>query len=226
MTSTPQHVRERLLDEAVAALVALRDYGPGSDLSAASEASRRASAAVTAAVTRGDHIHTLIAAKARCTGLTVIRYIDDPAAHSRALNVERNAAANYVRHIEQAVRHSAVSRWCTEEPKRGLATRIARDLGISRATFYSYLEGSEVSLEDLRLAFIAEFQRRTLRLGQAPAAVDWWKLSLRLPEELTAASAAEWANGGFLPGEAEPLIREGRKVAEILAEEEEKAHAA
>lgn len=63
-----------------------------------------------------------------------------------------------------------------------------------------------------KITFIQQFRDQAERLNSYAVAGDWMRLAERLDGDgiaLTAGQAAQWATGGYLPGEAEPLIRSG-----------------
>lgn len=102
-----------------------------------SRLAREASKAVTAAVTTGGHIHTLITAGARCTGMRVVRMIDDRDAYARALTYERHAARRYLAEVTYALRQEAVPR--ARGGDRGVKVATAETLKISRVTLDKWL---------------------------------------------------------------------------------------
>lgn len=61
--------------------------------------------------------------------------------------------------------------------------------------------------------YIAEFRRLSTRLNSHRIGGEWWKM--RQPADV----AAGWANAGYLPGEAAPLIAAGETPTTILAKE-------
>lgn len=56
--------------------------------------------------------------------------------------------------------------------------------------------------------WVAEFRESTQQLNGYRIGGDWWRLSRRYPQ-VTPRVAAAWADLGYLPGEAEPLITQG-----------------
>lgn len=59
----------------------------------------------------------------------------------------------------------------------------------------------------IAVAFIDAFRTEATQLNGYRIAGRWWKL--RVAHNVTPSDAAAWANLGFLPEEAEPLIRDG-----------------
>lgn len=140
-----QAQRDILLNRAVDAVRDRFTAGPDTDPGDVSRRAEVASMAVTDAVTRGGHLHTQIAQLAGCTGLRVIDLISDPAARSRALRVEANAADNYTRLVQKAARENALRRTAAEG--YGSVTRVAKDLGVTRRTVYDWIEQAKAEME-------------------------------------------------------------------------------
>ena len=124
-------MRQALLDRAVEAMREMLACGPDTDSSVRSRLGDRAKMAVTDAVTRGDHLHTLIAQLAGCSGLQVINMIAEWSAQGKALGVERNAAKNYGDLVRDAARQHALQRVGTEG--HGAKARIVREIGVTRS---------------------------------------------------------------------------------------------
>lgn len=101
---------------------------------------RRTQLAVTAAVTTGGHVHTLISGRLGCVGLRVVEMITDQDAYGRALAAERHAAKLYVQHLARLV-VAYVKR--VAGPKReqhGIVTGLGKVFGVSRQTVDTWLD--------------------------------------------------------------------------------------
>jgi hypothetical protein len=130
--------RKELLGRAIEAVKARYALGPDADPSEVSRRSEVATMAVTDAVTRGGHVHTLISHGAGVSGLRVIALIDDWSAQGKALGVERNAAKNY----ENLVREAAAShaRRRIGDVGHGARAAIAREIGVTPMTVDSWVK--------------------------------------------------------------------------------------
>lgn len=63
-----------------------------------------------------------------------------------------------------------------------------------------------------KIEFIQQFRAQAAQLHSYAIAGDWMRLAERLASQgitLTSEQAALWATSGYLPSEAEPLIRDG-----------------
>jgi transposase len=122
--------RDTLLNRAVDAVRERYAVTPDTDPGEVSRRSEVATMAVTDAVTRGGHIHTLISQRAGVSGLMVIRLISDWSAQGRALGVERQAAKNYTDLVREAAASHARRRVGAEG--YGAKSAIAREVGVTR----------------------------------------------------------------------------------------------
>lgn len=124
--------RKDLLDRAIHAVRARRDAAPDTPDAEVRRLGEIAALAVTDAVTRGGHIHTLISHAAGVSGLRVIDLITDPTARGIALGVERNAAKNYTALVRQAMSRHA--RQQLAEQGHGARAALARQYGVQPRT--------------------------------------------------------------------------------------------
>lgn len=139
-----------LLDRAVDAVNAWLDvresrapagpYAPLGATTTSPEAMRaygRAVDAVTEAVTRGGHIHTLITVRVgRCPGLTIVELIADDDARAKALAAERHAAQRYVTQVTNRIREEVLRRVDAGEEVRA----VARMYGVNHNSVYAWME--------------------------------------------------------------------------------------
>lgn len=146
--------RRQLLDEAVTAVAALLAYWgaeeelveptkPGADhRPVLGHLEATAASAVTRAVVRGDHIHTLISARLarRDVGLIVAGLIGDPDERARAWARERHAAERYAAYVRETMRAPAVAR--AQGGGDGAKTETAKLFGITRKTLDAWLAQS------------------------------------------------------------------------------------
>lgn len=65
--------------------------------------------------------------------------------------------------------------------------------------------------EATAIRFMTDFWGRARQLRTPDIALRWFLLNAHLPTPITAATAAMWANLGYLPEEARPLIEAGDK---------------
>ena len=141
-----EEMRRVLLDRAVEALRTRLACGPDAGRIEQSRLGERATMAVTDAVTRGDHVHTLIALAVGCSGLRVIDYIGDNEAQAQALAVEFNAAENYKRQVRAAQRAHALRRLGAGA---GGPSLLTRQLGLkSRTMVYDWIAEAGLSVPD------------------------------------------------------------------------------
>ena len=135
--------RTALLNRAIEAVRARYAVRPDADPVEVSRLSELATMAVTDAVTRGGHLHTLISGPAGVSGLSVIRLITDWSAQARALRVERHAAARYVEQVREAAASHARQRSGVQG--RGAITQIADEIGVQRKVVYAWIEQAETA---------------------------------------------------------------------------------
>ncbi len=135
--------RAALLDRAVEAMRERLAVGPDTDPGEVSRREELARLAVTDAVTRGGHIHTLISTRAGCSGLQVVSRIVDWSAHGTALGVERNAVKNYADLVRRACGSHARIRVGAQG--HGAKSAIAREIGVTRKVVDAWMADDEAT---------------------------------------------------------------------------------
>ncbi|MER7166733.1 hypothetical protein ABT336_11810 [Micromonospora sp. NPDC000207] len=130
--------RAALLDRAVEAVRARYAVGPDTDPGEVTRLAELARLAVTDAVTRGDHIHTLISHRAGVSGLLVIDLIADWPAQGKALAVERHAAARYAEQVRQRTMTHARQRVGAQG--HGAKAEMARQFGVTRKSVDAWID--------------------------------------------------------------------------------------
>ncbi|GGM27343.1 hypothetical protein GCM10011608_10120 [Micromonospora sonchi] len=130
--------RAALLDRAIEAMRDRLAAGPNTDPAEVTRRNEVARMAVTDAVTRAGHVHTLISVGAGCSGMQVVQCITDWSAQAEALRVERHAAARYVEQVREAIQFHARVR--SGAQGRGAVSQIAKEIGVERKTVYAWID--------------------------------------------------------------------------------------
>lgn len=133
--------RATLLDRAVEAVRHRFAVTPDTDPAEVSRRIEVARLAVTDAVTRGGHIHTLISTASGVSGLLVIGLIDDWSAQAVAIGRERHAAKRYAEQVQEAA--ASHSRQRVGAQGYGAKSAIAREIGVTRPTVDAWTKTEE-----------------------------------------------------------------------------------